>query len=474
VRNLVARRRRRVPAADDDDVMAKTTFRKWDADQAELFPPSVRDLVPADHLVHFVRRLVAEDLDLGAIYAKYTETKGQPPYDPRLMTALLLYACCRGIYSSRRIEIACEERFDFRALTGTERPDHSTIAQFRQDHREALAELFVQVLALCRDAGMAKLGHVSLDGTKIQANASKHAAMSYKRMKEAEPELAAKVAQWMEKSAETDAGEDEEHGKDKRGDEIPEHEKTAARKLAKMRAAQARLEAEAKEKAEAIAAQRAAKEEETGEKPRGRGPKALEGVPEDKSQSNFTDPESRIMKTRNGYEQAYNAQAAVDAADQVVVAADVTAQQNDNAQLEPMLDQIEANTGARPEQVSADAGYCSEDNLAALEEKTIDAYVATGRQKHGTSSATGGEEKKQGPRAGAMREKLRAGGWESPYRLRKQTVEPVFGQIKEARGFRRFLHRGLAKVRAEWRFVCTAHNVLKLAARAAAAATVPA
>ena len=449
--------------------MAKTTFRKWDADQAVLFPPLVRDLVPEDHLVHFVRKLVTEDLDLGAIYARYQEEKGQPPYDPRLMTATLLYACCRGIYSSRRIEIACEERLDFRALVGSERPDHSTIAQFRQDHRDALSELFVQVLQLCRDAGMAKLGHVSLDGTKIQANASKHAAMSYKRMKEAEPELAKKVEEWMARSAETDAGEDAEHGKDKRGDEMPEHVKSAARKLAKVRAAEARLEAEATQKAEAIAAERTAKEEETGEKLRGREPKALDGVPEDKAQSNFTDPESRLMKTKDGYEQAYNAQAVVDAADQVIVAADVTAQQNDSAQLAPMIEQVEANTGEKPAQVSADAGYCSEDNIAVLEEKQIDGYVATGRQKHGTPSATGGEEKKQGPHATAMREKLRSGGWESPYRLRKQTVEPVFGQIKEARGFRRFLHRGREKVRAEWRFICTAHNVLKLAARRAAA-----
>ena len=462
-----------VAGSDDDVLMAKKVFRSWEADQAELFPPSVRDLVAPDHLVHFVRKLVGEDLDLGAIYAHYAKTKGQPPYDPRLMVALLLYACCRGIYSSRRIEIACEERLDFRALVGSERPDHSTIAQFRQDHRDALGELFVQVLQICRDAGMAKLGHVSLDGTKVQANASKHAAMSYKRMKEAEPELTKKVDEWMAKSAETDAGEDEEHGKDKRGDEMPEHLKNAARKLAKVRAAAARLEAEAKEKADGIAAERAAKEGQTGEKPRGPVPKALDGVPEDKAQSNFTDPESRIMKDKGGFAQAYNAQAAVDATDQVIVAADVTDEQNDGAQLAPMLDQIEANTGAKPEQVSVDAGYCSEANIAVLEDKQIDGYVATGRQKHGTPSATGGEEKKQGPRVTAMREKLRAGGWESPYRLRKQTVEPVFGQIKEARGFRRFLHRGREKVRAEWRFICTAHNVLKLAARMAAATVGP-
>jgi len=449
--------------------MAKTVFRKWEADQAELFPPSVRELVPADHLVHFVRKLVVEDLDLGVVYARYVESKGQPPYDPRLMTALLLYACCRGIVSSRKIETACEERLDFRALVGSESPDHDTICQFRQDHREALAGLFVQVLALCRDAGMAKLGHVSLDGTKIQANASKHAAMSHARMKKAEPELEAKVKRWMDGAAAADAAEDAEHGKDRRGDEMPAHVKEAARKLAKVRAAQARLEREAKERAERVAAERAAKRKETGRRPGGPEPQALAGIPEDEAQSNFTDPESRIMKTKDGFQQAYNAQAAVDAEDQVIVAADVTAQQNDAAQLAPMLDQIEANTGEKPAQVSIDAGYCSEENIATIEEKKIDGYVATGRQKHGTPSATGGEGKRAGPRTTAMREKLRAGGWESPYRLRKQTVEPVFGQIKEARGFRRFLHRGLAKVRAEWRFVCAAHNVLKLAARKAAA-----
>ena len=451
--------------------MAKIVFRAWDPDQSELFPPAYRDLVPANHLVHFVRKVVVEDLDLSAIYLKYDNPKGQPPYDPRLMVALLLYACCRGIYSSRRIEIACEERLDFRALVGKERPDHTTICQFREDHWDAISELFVQVLQLCRDAGMAKLGHVSLDGTKIAADASKHSAMSYKRMKDAEPDLAKKVEEWKAKSEATDASEDEEHGKGQRGDEVPEHVKSAARKLAKVRAGRARLEKEAKEKAERIAAERAAKEAETGEKSRGREPKALDGVPDDKAQTNFTDPESRIMKTKDGYEQAYNAQAAVDAADQVITAADVCAQQNDNAQFVPMLDQIEANTGSKPAQVSADAGYCSEENLAALDTRKIDGYVATGRQKHGVASATGGEEKKKGPLATAMREKLRTGGWESPYRLRKQTVEPVFGQIKEARGFRGFLHRGLRKVRAEWRLVCTAHNLLKLAARRAAATT---
>jgi transposase len=448
----------------------KQVFRSWDVEQADLFPASARDLVAPGHLVHLVRRLVREELDLSGIYARYTATKGQPPYHPGLMTALLLYGYCRGIYSSRRLEIACEERLDLRALVGAERPDHSTIAQLRKDHQEALSGLFVQVLSLCREAGMVKLGHVALDGTKVQASASKHAAMSYKRLKEAEPELAKVVEEWMEASRTSDEAEDAEHG-EKRGDEVPAWMEQKIRKLAQVRAAKARLEAEAKAKAERVAAERAAREAEQGGPLRGREPKALGGVPEDKAQSNFTDPESRIMKTADGYEQAYNAQAAVDADSQVIVAQAVTAEQNDNAQLVPMVDQIEANVGQKPTQVSADSSYCSEENLQALEDREIDGYVATGRQKHGTASATGGEEKRSGPKATAMREKLRQGGYGSPYRLRKQTVEPVFGQIKGPRGFRQFLRRGLAHVRGEWALICTAHNLLKLASHRLQGAT---
>ena len=451
-------------AADDEWCMAKTTFRAWDASQGDLFPPAYRDLVPQTHLVHFVRGVVAKDLDLTGIFAKYTEAKGQPPYDPAMMTALLLYAYCRAVYTSRKIEIACEERLDFRALVGSQRPDHSTIAQFRKDHREALAALFIQVLALCRDAGIVKLGHVALDGTKVKANASRHAAMSYERMKEEEPELAKLVDEWMEKSLAADDAEDAEHGKDQRGDEIPEHMKEKARKLGQMRASMARIEAQAQAEAQRIAAERAAKEAERGGALPGREPKALDGVPADKTQSNFTDPESKIMKAGQGYEQSYNAQAAVDAESQVIVAQEVVAQQNDGDRLVPMIRQIAENTGALPSQVSADAAYCSEENLAAVAELKIDAYVATGRQKHGTASPTSNEKAKQGPLATAMREKLKQGGHASPYRLRKQTVEPVFGQIKEARGFRRFLRRGLANVQGEWSLLCTVHNLLKLAA----------
>ena len=444
--------------------MAKEVFRSWDVDQGELFPPAFKDLVPAGHLVHFIRRVVAEDLDLSAVYERYSSTKGQPPYHPGLMTALLLYAYCRGLYTSRRIELGCEERLDFRALVGSERPDHSTIAEFRRQHRDALGALFVQVLALCRDAGLTKLGHVALDGTKLRANASKHSAMSYKRMKEAEPELAKQVEEWLTTAQQGDEADDAAYGKDKRGDEMPAHLQEKARRLAKIRAATARIEAAAQAEKERLEVERAAKEAALGSSIRGAKPRALEGVPAEKTQSNFSDPESRIMKTADGYEQAYNAQAAVDAESQVIVAHTVTNAQNDGAELVGMVDQVKANLGQLPAQLSADAGYCSEANLAALEEREVDSYIATSRQKHGTSSPTSNEQANRGPRATAMREKLRAGGWESPYRLRKQTVEPVFGQIKEARGFRRFLRRGLANVQGEWALLCTAHNLLKLAA----------
>jgi transposase len=365
--------------------------------QGVLFPPTFQELVPAGHLVHFVRRLVVEDLDLSAIYAKHTERKGQPPYDPRLMTALLLYCYSRGIYTSRRIEQSCEERLDVRALVGNEHPDHSTIAKFRKDHRDALSGLFVQVLALCREAGMVKLGHVSLDGTKVKANASRHSAMSYKRLLEAEPELARVVREWLESAREGDEADDLEFG-DLRGDEVPEHVQAAARKLAKVRAARERLEAEAQAEAERVAAERAAKEKERGGKLAGRPPKALDGVPDDKAQSNFTDPESRIMKTKDGYDQAYTAHAAVDAEDQVIVSQDVTARQNDGPELESMVDQIETNVGERPDQLSADAGSCSEANLAALEDRGIDGYVAAGATERGDRAAEARHAERDGRR----------------------------------------------------------------------------
>jgi transposase len=438
------------------------TFRPWELAQTILFPPSVLDFVPANHLAHFVREVCREELDLSAIFEKYAEGRGQPPYHPTLMTALLLYAYTQGVYSSRKIEKACYERVDFMAVTGMSKPDHTTISEFRRLHLNELAPVFVQVLRLCQEADLVKLGHVALDGTKVKANASKHKAMSYERMVENEQKLAAEVKRWLDEAEREDEEDNGKHGKSKRGDELPDWVSKKETRLAKIREAKARLEAEAKERAKRLAEERAEKERERGHPLGGTRPKALDGKPEAKAQANFTDPESRIMKTRNGYEQAYNCQAGVDAENQVIVGIGVVAEQNDNHQLEPVLDAIEDAVG-RPDEVSADSGYCSESNLELLRDREIRGYVATGRQKHGASSATSNETASSKPLTCAMRTRLRRGGFSSRYRLRKQTVEPVFGQIKEARGFRRFLMRGLEKVTGEWSLLCTVHNLLKIA-----------
>jgi transposase len=437
------------------------TFRPWLVDQPQLLPPSVVEFVPEGHVAHFVRNLVREELDLSAILAAYGEERGYPPYHPVMMTALLLYGYSRGVYSSRRLERACEERLDFLAVTAMNRPDHRTICEFRRRHLAALSDLFVQVLKLCQAAGLVRLGHVALDGTKIAANASKHKAMSYGRMKKAEAELTAEVEAWLAAAEAADAEEDARFG-GARGDEMPEWVKDKARRLEKIRQAKAALEAEA----EAAQAAKEAAQAASGKPPRkgGRKPKTPPGTPQDKAQRNFTDPESRIMKGKDGFIQGYNAQAAVDAEAQVIVAHGLTDNAADAGQLIPMADAVDANTGTKPAQLSADSGYCSEENLAALETRQITGFVATGRHKHGQAAADGGEAKKKGPKVEAMRERLREGGFENPYRLRKQTVEPVFGQIKHARGFRQFLMRGLAKVSGEWAMVCIAHNLLKLAA----------
>jgi transposase len=445
------------------------TYRAWNVDQALLLPPSVRELVPPGHLAHFIRDLVRDSLDLSAILEDYAQERGYPPYHPVMMTALLLYAYCQGVYSSRRMAAACEQRVDFMAVTALQKPDFRTISEFRRRHLKALGALFGQVLALCEQAGLVKLGHVALDGTKIKANASKHKAMSYGRMKLRAAELAAEVQKWFDQAEATDAAEDESLGKRRRGDELPEWVKSEQQRLEKIREAMAALEAEA----EAAEPQAAEAEAPKGDPPpdgdgslqvaapseNGQAPPPAP-APADKAQRNFTDPESRIMKTPNGFEQAYNAQAAVDAGSQVIVAERLTNAGNDKQQVVPMADEIERNMGRVPKELSADSGYCSEANLEDLEGRNIRGYVATGRQKHGTAAATG---KGASERVQKMSRRLKQGGHRSRYRLRKQTVEPVFGQIKGARGFRQFHLRGLAKVADEWRLICLAHNLLKLA-----------
>ena len=450
------------------------SFRSWDVEQPLLLPPSVQELVPAGHLAHFVRDTVRESLELSAILDDYSEERGYPPYHPVMMTALLLYAYCQGIYSSRRIARACEERVDFMAVTARQTPDFRTISAFRKRHLRALGALFGQVLGLCEAAGLVKLGHVALDGTQVHANASKHKAMSYGRMREREPELAAEVASWFAEAELRDRAEDEELGPERRGDELPEWVANKQQRLAKIREAMAALEAEAEQAAEEGAEQGSPEEPPEGDAlapKRGSGRRQAEPpskAPPDKAQRNFTDPDSRIMKDSHGFEQAYNAQAAVDAHSQVIVAEGLTNAANDKQQLVPMVREIERQTGRRPRELSADSGYCSEDNLADLAERDIRGYIATGRQRHGEASATAPGASGGGPHVQAMSTRLKRGGHRSRYRLRKQTVEPVFGQIKGGRGFRQFLLRGLEKVAEEWRLVCTAHNLLKLASASSA------
>src|SRR5260221_8703109 len=437
------------------------TFRPWKIDEPLLLPPTVQDFVGADHVARFVLSLVREAVDLARITGTYGSERGQPPFDPIMMTALLLYSYCCGIYSSRRIAKACRERVDFMSIVGLDAPDFRTISDFRKRHLKALGQLFVQVLKLCERAGLVKLGHVALDGTKIKANASKHKAMSYERMSKREPELQAEVDGWLKAAEAADAAEDKAFGTDKRGDEMPDWVANKQARLAKLREAKAELEAEAKARA---AAEHAARENNDDKPPRKPPPTA---VPEPKAQRNFTDPESRILKTKDGYIQGYNAQAAVDAQAQIIVAHTLTNNGSDQAPFAPLLGAIKANLGSNPDEVSADAGYCSAANLRTLSRRRIKGYIATGRQKHGSASATAKRPVKPGSLIARMTTRLRRAGHRSRYRLRKQVVEPVFGQIKQARGFRQFLLLGIDKAKAEWALICTVHNLRKLAQAAA-------
>jgi len=443
-------------------------FRPWRIDEAQLLPPSVQDYVPKGHLSRLIVALAREELDLSAISGSYRSVLGQPPFDPRMMTALLLHGYASGIYASRRIAKASVERADFMMIVAGDPPDFRTISDFRKRHLKALAALFVQVLKLAEKAGLVKLGHVALDGTKIKANASKHKAMSYERMKKREAELKAEVDRWLAAAEAADAAEDKLYG-DTRGDELPEWVADKAQRLEKIRQAKAALEAEAKAAAEAESKARAeadASRKAEGRRKTGKTPAPPKTEPDSKAQRNFTDPESRILKTKDGYIQGYNAQAAVDGTAQIIVAHGLTNASNDQAQLAPLLDGIRANLGTNPDEVSADAGYCSDANLRTIKRRRIAGYIATGRQKHGTKSATSKKAAKPGSLIAKMSAKLKRAGYRSRYRLRKQTVEPVFGQIKQARGFRQFLLRSIEKVKAEWALICTAHNLVKLATAA--------
>lgn len=437
------------------------TFRAWDVDQVWLLPPSVHDFVPSGHLAHFVRDTVREGLDLSEILKGYREERGKPPYHPAMMVALLLYGYSRGIYSSRRLAQACEERVDVMAVTGLNKPDFRTIAEFRRRHLTALSGLFVQVLKLCQVAGLVKLGHVAIDGTKLKANASRHKAMSYQRMKQAEPKLAAEVGAWLQAAERQDQAEDAEHGAERRGDEPPDWMTDKQRRLERIREAKAYLEAEAERDPSDLDPDGPGPS--SGMQERGKRKRARNGGPPDKAQRNFTDPDSRVQPTRDGFVAGYNGQIAVDQAHQIIVAQRLATNPADFGALVPLVDQAKSNLGRKLGEVSGDTGFATEANLGAMAERKIRAYLATGRSKHGEAHAAGDKHFKKCPRMAAMAATLKRAGRRSRYRLRKQIVEPVFGQIKQARGFRQFLLRGLENVKAEWAMICTVHNLLKLA-----------
>ncbi|HEV2487492.1 MAG TPA: IS1182 family transposase [Terracidiphilus sp.] len=453
------------------------SFRSDDLNQLLLLPPSLHDWLPVRHLARFLVDVVGA-LDLSAVYASYEEKdgRGQSAYSPGMMLRVLLYGYATGVYSSRKIEARTYEDVAFRFLAADAHPDHDTIAEFRKRHLQALAGLFTQALLLCEKAGLVKLGHVAIDGTKIKAKASKHKAMSYGRMGETEARLKQEIEALLKQAEDVDAAEDAQYGKGRRGDELPEELARRESRLKKIAQAKAELEQEARERveqeraeAEEKLAARRAEEERTGKKKRGREPQVPDpdkAEPDAKAQRNFTDPESRIMPdgaNKGSFVQGYNAQAAVDATAQVIVAAEVTQETTDNHQLLPMLEQVEENLGRKPQTASADAGYWSEVNITNASVAGIDLHIATGRDKHQEVIAPASGPPPDGATAKeAMRHKLRTEAGRAVYKMHKAIVEPVFGQIKEQRVFRRFSLRGLNNVRCEWKLVGMTSNLRKL------------
>jgi transposase len=452
------------------------TYRPWDPERYRHEAQSPAAKLPAGDLVFFLLDTVPQ-LNLRRFYAPYEmETRGAPPFDPAMMVCLLLYAYCVGVFSSRKIAWACERNLAFMAIVGQERPDFRTISDFRKQHLEPFKEVFVQVVRLAGEAGLVKLGNVATDGTKIQGNASRHKAMSYGYMKKAVERLREEIEALVTAAYQQDEAEDAALGS-RRGDELPAELARREQRLATIEAAMQRLEAQAKAEAEAERQQRAAAEAErqrTGKPRRGKALQPVLESPEDKAQSNFTDPELHIMRTNNkGWEYCGNAQASVDAACQIIVACDVTDAPNDKQQAEPMAQATRATLAqagiALPQDeagqaqaipATLDNGYYSEAAAQALEDLGFAPYMATGRQKHHAPEPEASDVPATAQER--MAAKVRTPEGKALYARRKVIVEPVFGQIKEARGFRRFLLRGLEKIRGEWRLVCLTHNLLKL------------
>ena len=424
--------------------MAKA-YKTYLPEQDLLLPPSLRDWLPENHLAYCVSDVV-DQLDLSAIESVYEdEDRGQPPYHPRMMVKILVYGYCVGVFSSRRMQKRLVEDVAFRVLAAGNEPDFRTLSDFRKIHLKALEELFQQALRLALDVGALKLGRVALDGSKVKANASKHKAMSYGRMEETEKRLRKEVRELLKQAEAVDEEEDKRYGRERQGEELPEELQRRETRIARIREAKKALEERAREKAES------------------EGKDGQEAKPESKAQYNFTDPESRIVKGSDGFVQGYNTQVAVEPTLQLIVGQTVTQAANDKQQMVPLIEALQEQSGQKPEEILADSGYCSEENLKYLAKRRMEGFIATEKQKHGERN----EPCKRGPlpkgasRVERMKRKLQTKVGAAVYASRKYIVEPVFGQIKQARGFRQFLLRGLEKVRGEWALVCMTHNLLK-------------
>lgn len=437
-----------------------TTFRPYQPDQLLLLSPDVREWLPSGHLAHHVSDLV-DALDLNAFYAPYEgDGRRNAPYEPSMMVKVLIYAYATGVFSSRAIARKLEEDVAFRVLGAGNFPQHRTICEFRRRHLEEFERMFVEVVGVAREMGVVRFGTLSVDGTKVRANASKRKAMSYGRMLKEEARLKEEIQGLLARAGAVDAQEDERYGEEMRGDELPAELERRENRLTAIQQAKARLEA----------AQRAA-DDARGRKPgQDRNPKGGRpykrdyGEPEPKAQSNFTDPESQIMKTSTeGFQQCYNAQMVVDEAHQIIVATDVEAQASDQGQMLPLLDEVSETFEVEPKVVLADAGYCNEADLVALEQRGIDGHVALGREGNAEVAAN----PQTRPATHRMGEKLASDEGRAQYAKRKWLSEGPNGWVKEVLGFRRFSLRGVKKVRSEWHLVCLALNIKRIRGLAA-------
>ena len=447
------------------------TFRGYDQGQSFLLPPSLDDWLDEDDEARFISEVVDEVLDLAPVYASYVSVSGAPPYDPRMMLKLLLFAYATGVTSSRELERRCKRDIAFRWLSGNQAPDYRSLARFRRRHLGALRGLFLQVLRVCAQGGLVRLGRVALDGTKLHANASRHKAMSYDRIVPKIDQLQGEVDALLAEAEAIDEAEDEEFGEDRRGDEIPAELARREGRLAKLQAAKEQIEADAAEQEAAAARKKADTAGTTGEQAEQAATEAAgKATPKLKTQRNFTDPEARMMKTGRGFDYAFNAQAVVDEAHQIVLAADITAQATDVQQFVPMTTQTTRNLDAagidrHPDAILADAGYCSETNLHAAEDLDAQVLIATGRQRHGESfPTTGGAEPV--PEGASRREQmahaLRTEQGYASYARRKAIVEPVFGQMKTRQNAGQLRLRGLTGAQGEWLLHTICHNLRKL------------